>query len=263
MSSFTRLGYYGRSIITLLTGFRRPLQIIGIFLGRRKIFPAEIEIRRNGWRFWVRSAMDVWIIKETCLDADYLWASGPLLPDWTVLDVGAGLGDFTVLAAQSCPHGVVQAYEPLAESFKLLQQNLALNNIQNVQAFPTGVASQPGKLVMAVAKDAAVSTRFLQSEEDGISAMGLAHILESLPGGNCDFLKIDCEGCEFDILLNSSTDVLRRLQRISLEYHDGFTAHSSQDIVDALQTAGFQVQRQPNPVHTHLGLLYAEQSSPD
>jgi hypothetical protein len=121
--------YYLGSILTLLGGFKRPWQIIGIFLGLPGTTPAEVALRRTGWRFSVRSAMDVWIIKETCLDNDYM-AGSDFDPAWNVVDIGAGLGDFTVLAAKSCPDGLVHAYEPHSQSFALLVSNLALNQIR-------------------------------------------------------------------------------------------------------------------------------------
>ncbi len=258
MRSFSKIHYYAASVVTLLTGFRRPFQILSIFLNRPGALPAEVALRRAGWRFQIRAAMDAWIIKETCLDADYLWASGPLKPDWTVLDIGAGLGDFTIFAAKQCPQGIVHAYEPLAKSFTLLQHNLALNSIHNAQVFPKGVASQPGMLAVDAAKVEAVSTRFASTNEGTIPALGLSQVVDSLPSGQCDFLKIDCEGCEFDMLLNSPPETLARIHRLSLEVHDGFTSHSSYELVEYLQQQGFRVARQPNPVHTHLSLLYAE-----
>ena len=52
-----------------------------------------IRLRGSGLQFRVRTAMDVWVIKETCLDRDYEY--GMVLQDnWTIIDIGAGLGDF-------------------------------------------------------------------------------------------------------------------------------------------------------------------------
>lgn len=258
MGSYSKYRYYATSLMTLLTGFRHLGQIMAIFLGRSGALPAVVQLRRTGWRFNIRTAMDAWIIKETCLDADYLWASGPLESDWRILDIGAGLGDFTVFAAKQLPQGVVHAYEPLTESFGLLQKNLALNAVRNTEVFHKGVASQSGSLLLDSAQVEAASTRFSQADDGAVHALALADVLDGLPGGVCDFMKMDCEGCEFDILLNSPSKLLTRIHRISLEYHDGYTEHTPDALADYLQNQGFKVQRRPNPVHAHLGLLYAE-----
>ena len=258
MGLFSRNTYYARSVVTLLTRFERPGQIVRIFLGRPGALPAEVRLRREGWRFRVREAIDVWIIKETCLDRDYV-VDVALAPDWRVVDIGAGLGDFSIFAARQCPDGVVHAYEPLASSFDLLTHNLALNQVANVRTFreATGAAGRVG--AAGDAKGPAVSTTFAAGEGgDSVPAVELPQILDRLPGGGCDLLKIDCEGCEYDLLLGSRPETLARVQRISAETHDGVGGHLAAELARFLTENGFQVKRRPNPVHDTLGFLYAE-----
>ena len=52
-------------------------------------------------------------------------------------------------------------------------------------------------------------------------------------------------------------DVLKRVQRIALEYHDNTPAGKHDELVRLLQASGFQVQVRANPVHDYLGYLYA------
>ena len=109
----SRYRYYAASLPRLCLGFRRPLQILRIFLGRQP-FPTEIETR-SGLRFIISSALDAWVIKETTLDYGYLppWVRPGRA--WTVVDIGGALGDFTVLAARLCPEGAVHAAAVTAE----------------------------------------------------------------------------------------------------------------------------------------------------
>jgi hypothetical protein len=141
MKLFSRIRYYAASIFTLLTRFERPFQILKIFLHWPGSLPAEIQLKHSRLRFSVREAMDIWVIKETCLDADYLPVSD-LRPDWTVVDIGAGLGDFTIFAAKNCLNGQIFAYEPLKDSFDLLKHNLTLNQVTNVHS------NRPQPLIM-------------------------------------------------------------------------------------------------------------------
>jgi FkbM family methyltransferase len=262
MSVFSQGQYYVRSIGTLLTGLDQPLRTLAMFLGWPELLPAEIRLRHTGWRFKVRSAMDVWIIKETCLDQDYLKAKVALEPHWTVVDIGAGLGDFTVFAAKHCVRGVVHAYEPLPESFALLQHNLQLNGVNNVQSFSLAVSARASLLAPETRDAAAVSTRFVKrANEEGAATASLLQILDALPGGRCDFMKIDCEGCEYDLLLNSPPALLARIDRLSLEYHNHATIYTGLDLASFLKQQGYDVELRANPVHAYLGFLFAQRPS--
>ena len=239
-------------------GFKRSWQIIGIFLGFPGTLPAEVALRRSGWRFSVRSAMDVWIIKETCIDNDYM-AGTDFDPAWTVVDIGAGLGDFTVLAAKSCPDGLVHAYEPHSQSYNLLVHNLALNQIDRVTCFEEAVGRAGQSLQASGRAKEAVSTTFVErGGETSLPSIELREILDRLPSKQCDLMKIDCEGCEFGLLLSADIDLLSRVSRISIEAHDGYFGHSTEDLVAHLGKNGFSVRREPNPVHSYLSIIYAE-----
>ena len=253
--------YYGRSIGTLLTGFKNPLKILGIFSGVSKKFPAKVEVKNNDLQFFVGSPMDVWVIKETCIDRDYIPGKGEIQAGWNIIDIGGGLGDFTMLAAKKSSTGVVHAYEPLLHSMGLLKQNIELNRCTNVVCFNEAVASQDGRMKISSGDVEAVSSQFKTDQSTGagtVPATALEKVLSRLPKGKCDFLKIDCEGGEYDILLKSPSECLKKIDRISLEYHDGFTPYSHQQLEQHLRQNGFDVQTKSNPVHDYLGLMYAE-----
>jgi FkbM family methyltransferase len=250
--------YYLGSILTLVGGFKKPWQVVGLFLGLTRALPAEVVLRRSGWRFSVRSAMDVWIIKETCIDNDYMSGSD-FNPAWTVVDIGAGLGDFTVLAAKACPEGLVHAYEPLSQSYRLLVHNLAINHIDWVICFEEVAGRAGQRLRPADHAKEAVSTSFVErGGASSVPAVDLSEILDRLPDSECDLMKIDCEGCEFELLLNAGRDQLSRIRRITIEAHDGYFGHSTTELISHLEKNGFLVRREPNPVHSYLSILYAE-----
>jgi FkbM family methyltransferase len=262
-SIFSKYRYYAASSITLLTKFEQPAKILSIFAGRHRLTPTVIRIRGSGLQFVVRGAMDIWIIKETCLDRDYLWLES-LGPDWNVVDVGAGLGYFTVHASKLCPQGVVHAYEPLEESFLLLEENISLNQVHNAHIFREAATGSNGPLSPITVGAEAVSTRFIESAgEQEIQSVNLETVLDRLPHGKCDFLKIDCEGCEYDLLMKTDQKTLARISRLSLEYHEGFTDYSSKNLIKFLEQSNFSVLHRPGPVHSHLGYLYAWRCVPE
>jgi FkbM family methyltransferase len=252
------LAYYARSIPNLLLNVTPRVKIMTLFLGKQPVQPLTIQLRGSGLRFRVRTAMDVWVIKETCLDRDY--ENGVHLQDqWTIIDIGAGLGDFTAYAAQRSPRGRVLAYEPFPESFALLQQNLKLNNLRNVEAQPYAVAAKVGTLSLSVDMAEAVqhSTTQTGAKAIEVQAISLAQVFDDYHVDDCDFLKMDIEGGEYGILREVDANLLKRVRHIALEYHDNTPAGKHTELVAILQAQGFQVQVRPNPVHDYLGYLYA------
>lgn len=250
-----RLRYYLTSIPTLLMGIRNwPVCLTLPF--RRT--PVVIELR-NGARYSVRTLMDVWIIKETCLDRDYETHGAPIQDAWTVLDIGAAAGDFAILTAREHPQARVFAYEPSPHSFATFHENIRLNGVRNILAFPQAVASTAGVLNLSLSGAAVQhSTTHVQTENTvQVSAITLEEVFHTNQLACCHFLKMDCEGGEFDILLNAQAEILARIERICLEYHDGFTEFSHTDLKKHLQQNGYQVKITPNPVHAYLGFLYA------
>lgn len=252
------LAYYARSIPKLLFGVQPLPQVIGLFLGKSFDQPLTITLRASGLKYRVRTAMDVWVIKETCLDRDY--ERGAAVQDgWTIIDIGAGLGDFTTYAAWKSPNGRVLAFEPFPESFTLLEQNLQLNDVRNVEAQPYAVADAPGKLLLNIGSEHAVqhTTTAQGANTLEVSAITLDSIFIDQAVTCCDLLKMDVEGAEYGILLNASADTVCKIKRIALEYHDHTPAGTHDRLRDFLSAHSFQVTLQPNPVHNHLGYLYA------
>ena len=69
-----------------------------------------------------------------------------LSPGDVVLDIGANIGYFTLLASKLVREtGKVLAFEPQSSNRALLLENILLNGAQNVQVFAMGLADQNGE----------------------------------------------------------------------------------------------------------------------
>jgi FkbM family methyltransferase len=255
----SRLRYYLSSIPTIF-GQVENWPALALLIFRKRII-----IRlRNGCRFRVRSLMDVWIIKETCLDRQYEQNGARIEDGWIVIDIGAGLGDFAILVAWENPQSRVYAYEPTPDSYNLLQENISINNVSNISIFMMAVGSKRGETKLFIKGDPVQYTTTQDFRANDLKCFSievqmitLNDIFEMNGIERCDFLKIDCEGCEFDILFGASHAILEKISRICLEYHDGFTSYNHEDLARYLRNNGFQVKLTQNPAHSHLGFLYA------
>ncbi len=256
----SRLLYYLSSVPVLLTGVKNLPAMLAIFL-RRPAAPVVIELR-NGARFLVRSALDIWILKETVIERAYERASVPIQDGWTVVDIGAGLGDFAISTARRFPRSQVYAFEPLPGSFALLEENLKLNQIQNVRALPFSINGHEGVAEMHApsrepAHSLTVPAARVESNRARVRTVSLDHGIEGLESQRCDYLKVDCEGAEFEIFFNASAATLQKIQHICLEYHDWMTRYTHDDLARFLQQHGFRITCIPSRAYRGLGLLYA------
>ncbi len=109
---FLKYGYYLTSIAQLLTGIDNPLQTVRIFVNAAPPGVKQVRLRKQGLAFNVRSAMDVWSVKETFIDRFYEKYGTAVGDSWTVIDIGGGLGEFTLFAAVGHPQNRVLAFEP-------------------------------------------------------------------------------------------------------------------------------------------------------
>lgn len=262
--SISKYAYYSFSIAELVFGIRNWPTAMRLFLQRQPSRSATIQLRRSNIRLRVRGAMDVWIAKETFLDRFYERYGTPVQDGWTVVDVGAGIGDFPIYVGHNHPSTRVYAFEPFPESFALLQQNLQLNRITNVQAFPEAIGAESGTLSLDLSSGEPLqfSTGSATQPEKTLSVpcLSLADAFQRLALDRCDLLKLDCEGAEYDILFSTSDATLHQIGQIVMEYHEGVTKYGARDLVQYLTGKGFQVRTHPNPVHGHLGFLHASRA---
>jgi len=262
MRLLRKYSYYLFSIFELFVGFKNPAVILSIFLGR-KASKSRIVHLRGGPAFRVRGAMDVWSIKETFLDRFYERCGFAIQPGWTVIDIGAGLGDFTLFAALVDDTRVI-SFEPFPESFGFLRENVALNEAKNVEAFSEAVSSAEGTLLLDLTGGEPLQFQSHNgpvtqpASQITVRARSLSDAVLQTGQGTCDLLKLDCEGAEYDILMKSPPEILRIIQRIVMEYHDGVATNSHHDLVHFLHGQGFKVQTFDNQVHENLGYLRAE-----
>lgn len=263
-----KIAYYAISILRLLTGMTRPLFITAFFLGLIPPRREKISLRKSKLQFWVRSPMDVWSIKETFLDRFYLRSAITLQDHWTIIDIGAGIGDFTIQAAHRFPDNRIFAFEPFPESYSLLEENLRLNSIQNAVAFPAAVGPNAGNMTLDLSRGEPLQIQSTAQENTPsgqtieVPSQTLTDLFQTHAIEHCHLLKLDCEGAEYSILMENSHAWLPRVESISLEYHDGINEFSHHDLVDFLSDQGFNITVAPNYVHPNLGYLYAWRSSP-
>ena len=179
---------------------------------------------------------------------DYDIPGFSLARNMTVVDIGANQGFFTLYAASK--GATVYAFEPCSENFEMLKWNVLKNEVQDrVRMVNAAVTGKDGEVEFFVGLDGSgnimsgtASTRNEDRGGRGVEARSaksvtLDSLLSDLQIDRCDFLKMDCEGAEYEILAGASQESFRKIARISVECHE----NRMQEAAAILENAGFRI----------------------
>lgn len=193
-------------------------------LGRRTRPGDVVYELRAGVRFNMESGRhDVRVLNEIWLDRIYERIGDFRVCDgWTVVDLGAHKGAFTVRAALAGPRTIVHAVEPAPANLSCLRTNLQLNRIANVHVHDVAVGRARGRAVLAFetadsGRGSLVAARG-HSQHMVVDTVTLEELLVDVDGP-VDLLKIDVEGAEYDVLRSMPEQALSSVRRVVLEYH--------------------------------------------
>lgn len=226
------------------------------------IRPARVVYKlHNGLTVTTRSYLiDRGGINEVWLDRIY----DPPQFDWasckTVIDVGANIGTFTLFAAAHAPQARIIALEPEPATADALRRNVTSNHLENrITVDERGGDGTAGERTFFVAPKCSWFSSLYAPPQAGaipvtIHVTTLEQLFEQYKIDHCDFLKLDCEGAEYDMLYTLPSHLWPRIGFIALEYHS-FSPHpqgNPKDLTVFLEQQGYAVTERPNCI------LYAQ-----
>jgi len=156
-----------------------------------------------------------------------------------VIDLGANVGD---TALYFILHGArkVIAVEPLPNVARCAEENVRLSNVvDRVKVVNAALGNEP----MSVPCDQAVysSGSFSTLKDSGpckVSGVSLGDLLKMV--NNPYLLKMDCEGCEAQVILGPERERLRAFEHIIFETHPHITGVSNEKLLVSLKELGFE-----------------------
>lgn len=216
---------------------------------RKKVKKGTYQIQADIRLSLRENTTDALVVGEVFTIREYEAKGFDIEPTDTVVDIGAHIGVFTVYAARRASKGLVLAYEPFAENFVYLQQNKEINNLSNLKIFNKAVTSTGSNVDLFIsAMDTSCHSLYkVRATKDTkraiqIQSTTLKDMFEENKLDKINFLKIDAEGAEFDIILNAPKVTLEKVDKIIVEYHDGvFSGFNHYDIKNYLECCGFEV----------------------
>lgn len=213
---------------------------------------------KNGQKIKVRAgSVDKMIVKEIFVDNYYIPQGFEIQKGDTVVDIGAHIGTFSVFASGFASK--IYSFEPLDENFQLLKENIAINNIGDIAVpFNSAVSDKTGKREFFICSNNSAghsfyfSESFCKNKKIIVPTVSLEDFVASNNISVINFLKIDCEGAEYDILLKCPTRVLNIVQKISMECHDIDSDRNVSLLEDFLKENGFAVNINGGQKNRHL-----------
>ena len=153
-----------------------------------------------------------------------------------VIDIGAAIGDSAIYFAINSAKAVI-AVEPFPKNIEIAEKNIKINNMSDkISLIHGAISNKKGK--MRIDENAVgPGTRTLSNKINGTEIQTFS-LKDIIPENEKDMiLKIDCEGCEYQIILETEDEILLKFQTIMLEYHFGY-----QNLKLKLESIGFDVK---------------------
>ena len=207
-------------------------------LGGRRGYPAEINGHvfridpRFRWAAWTHHEQEV---------ARYL--SERITPGQVCFDVGANIGLYVLqLARWSAPDGRIVAFEPNPSTVSVLRRHVVLNGLDpRVVIVPKGVGAVSGDALL-----------YDDTAGSGLSRIGGPHPGIDVPvtprtipvttiddycretGTIPDWIVIDVEGYEFEVLQGAATTLRNHAPRVVMEIHRHVVSAQSREAGERL-----------------------------
>ncbi|MDI9617678.1 FkbM family methyltransferase [Methanothermobacter sp.] len=202
----------------------------------------------------IKNTMPLFILIEIFVLEDYKFHE--LDRGDVVIDLGASVGDSSLYLAKE--GYVVYAFEPLPQIFEIGRENIKMNPqlASKINYINKAVSCKKGVLKMGYdgVEKSHYSSLYTEKNKmvsvDTITIDEIVSKINSKPKG----LKVDCEGCEYEIMDNLD---LSGFREIIIEYHPQPKNRDPREIVDKLRSEGFTIKLRGN--HS-IGLIHARRT---
>lgn len=171
--------------------------------------------------------------------AEYLYNFKNLKKGDVIIDIGSHVGDTALDFASKGL--IVYGFEPVKELYQISLRNAELNPQFNNQLnlLNYAVSYKKGKVLI----DSLESTSDFANSQDSyeVEVITIDDILNDY-SIKPKFLKMDCEGCEFDIIRNSDLSIF---DEIIFEHHAAMRNDNYNSLVEILKNQGFNIDLSP------------------
>lgn len=203
-----------------------------------------------GWGRTTYITQPDWIAHIQSIFIDHAHLGKIIKKDCTIVDVGANIGEFALLAHACLSPKKIYSFEPVPRSFEILEHNNTDNH------FNTAICGEE-EMQIHIDQQSGMSSKFKTTtaiDTTTVQCRSLDTTPEIQRLSTIDLLKIDVEGMEHDVIA-SSPNTIRKSAYLAIEI-----ALSRPASRDGLATLALLKQTQPQLQLLHIGhiISYAD-----
>lgn len=204
---------------------REGLYAVVVYRGRRILFYDSFEFLHD-------------IVHENFIGGAYDTLN---VANKTVVDIGVGVGDTAILFALRGARRII-ALEPYPSLYRKALVNVRINGFENrVVLVNAGLGRSNGEVCSSI-EDVNGYTSFTPSPRCDVRVRmyNLRSLIRDFNIEKGSILKVDCEGCEYEAILQAPPEDLLVFHEIEIEYHNGY-----RELEKFLKELGYNVKVEP------------------
>ena len=185
--------------------------------------------------------LDLGHITEIFLNKEY----GVDFRGKNVIDIGMSNGDSSIFFAKNGAKRVI-GVEPDRRSFNIALTNINESKVNGIVLPLNKALSDQASIVELIVYNTHPNANSIDEKnmvnmdgskfKESVETISLKEIIDMFNGEQIDFLKMDCEGCEYKVLRSLSGEYFSKILNLTMEYH-----HGLQDIPELLTRQGFYI----------------------
>lgn len=213
-------------------------------------WPKFIRIRSGFLKnyFWTTKTSDTTYALGSYEQEAFAILNDYLKLDDVVFDIGANLGYFSLYFSKKSINGNIYSFEPIPESKKLLDTHLKINKVSNVYTFQLGISDSVTEIEFTNSKNLAANTYkkespiFEKTSKVLVKTTTIDEFVKTNKINRLDFVKIDVEGAELDVLRGAEKTLQTLKPKLLLATHDCHIEGIKQQCLNFLTQLGYSFQ---------------------
>ncbi len=167
-------------------------------------------------------------------------------PDDVVIEAGANIGSETLLIARMLKQGRIYAFEPNPYTFERLKINASINELHNISAFDYALGESDTTIQFNIYPknfcNSGMSSKYMETSNTrkiDVTQKKLDSFLKENNINKVDFIKMDIQGAEMDMIAGAAETIARHKPTIFTEACEPY--NDTKVLFDTLKNAGYNV----------------------